>query len=80
MRIHKDGFIQCRSMEFTLTPCQCRSAMASYPYRNQGFTAEIEKAHGIRVEHIDEARMVRVTMNGDVLVKLRADWRQPTRA
>ena len=80
MRSHKDGYIQCRTIEVTLPLEFYRRALTTYPYRNEGIEAEIEKYYGFELEGVLTFRLLGQINKYDVLIKIISNWVQPTRS
>lgn len=80
MRTHRDGYIQCRTMEVTLPLEFYRRALTTYPYRNEGIEAEVGKYLGIELENVERFRIIGQVNKYDVLISVYSNWVQPTRS
>lgn len=79
MRIHKDGFIQCKTLEVKLSAATTRRAMQCSPYLLGGIEDEIEKALGIELEGVERFLLERNMEDDSVRIKIISNWVQPTR-
>ena len=80
MRVHKDGYIQCRTITVELPLEFYRRAISTYPYRNEGIEAEIEKYYGIEIEHAESFRVLYPFNKDTVLIRVISNWVEPTRS
>ena len=78
MRIHKDGFLQCRQMKVWIPRTSYNRALSTGMYRSEGLENEIEQHLDVVVSGPlqfrmieDDGRMVRIQID--------SDWIQPTR-
>lgn len=79
MRVHKDGYIQCRRLCLWVPDESYRYAIATGKYRNEGLEKEIERV--LDVELSGELRFRVLEFKADtVYIQIDSDWVQPTRA
>jgi hypothetical protein len=80
MRIHKDGYIQCRDALVWLPLKDYHNAQNSGMYRNQNLLKAISDHLGVEIE--GEVTSIRAVhwMGGRVRLKINFNWVQPTRA
>jgi len=79
MRVHKDGFIQCRTMAVKMPVTSYRRAMHCYPTKNMGIEVEVGEHFGICLEGVERFRLLG-QHNDTVIIKIISNWVQPTRA
>lgn len=74
-RVHRDGYIQARTIEVDIPPHLIWRAMHVGPTRQSGIEREIAEHLGIEIEG---TLRVRVTGHGTVI--LESDWVRPSRS
>lgn len=79
MRIHRQGYLEARSIELELPDASVRRAQQSHSYLTLGFEMEVEKEVGISLEGATRCRVLTdvETMKQRVLIE--EDWQKPTR-
>ena len=80
MRVHRDGYIQAKRIDVTLSGSRWHSAINVGMYRNKGIEREIEQEIGITIEGALRVRSQLDAVSGDVLVRVESDWVRPTRS
>lgn len=67
-------------MEVELPLEMYRRACTTYPYRNDGIEAEIEKYYGLELDGTESFRLLGQFSADTVLIKIDSSWVQPTRS
>lgn len=79
MRVHKDGYIQCRQVTLWMPLESYQRAIQCGRYLSEGLRKEIELL--LNVELYGELRFRKVGNNEDmILIQIDSDWVQPTRS
>jgi hypothetical protein len=80
MRVHRDGYIQAKRLDITLSSSRWHSAINVGMYRNEGIEREIEQEIGITIEGALRVRSELNEATGNILVRVESDWVRPTRS
>ena len=76
-RIHRDGYIQARSIELQLPADVFRRAITVGQTRLEGIEREVEKLLGVEIEGVLRFRIIDQKKG---LVRLESDWVRPSRS
>lgn len=79
MRVHKDGYIQCRRLTLWMPRARYLRAINVGMYRNDGIEKEIEQL--LDVELSGELRFRAIDIREEMVrIQVDSDWVQPTRS
>lgn len=79
MRLHKDGYIQCRQVTVWIPEVSYRVAIATGMYRNEGLEKEIEHYLDVDISGALTFRVLKIE-DGMALIQIDSNWVQPTRS
>lgn len=79
MRLHRDGYLQARSLEIPLPAGVVRRAKQSSKFLTQGVQNAVEAYLGVRIEGAQRVRCEESFEFLDTKVIIESDWAVPSR-